>query len=153
MLYDSYCKHLLTTIYNIINDYDAANDILQETFIEAFLKLKTLIKKSSFKYWIKKIAVRKAIRYLKNMKSFDSIDNYQNIEDTSWNEDFTAEYLHKAILSLPDRVRAVFVLVEIEGYKHREVAGLLNISEGTSKSQLNYSKKILRKKLEELYNK
>ena len=61
--------------------------------------------------------------------------------------DFTAEHLEKAILSLPGQARSVFILVEIEGYRHREVAEMLKINEGTSKSQLNYAKKLLRQRL------
>lgn len=61
--------------------------------------------------------------------------------------DFTAEDLEKAVLSLPGQARSVFILVEIEGYRHREVADILNINEGTSKSQLSYAKKLLRQRL------
>ena len=55
-----------------------------------------------------------------------------------------SEYLEKAIQDLPNGYRSVFVLVEIEGYPHKEVAKMLNISEGTSKSQLFHAKKKLR---------
>ncbi len=54
------------------------------------------------------------------------------------------EYLEKAILSLPSGYRVIFLLIEVEGYKHREVAEMLNISEGTSKSQLFHAKKYLK---------
>ena len=71
--------------------------------------------------------------------------------DTSsvdWGNDaIDAAHLEKAILSLPEGARAVFVLIEVEGYTHREVAELLGVSEGTSKSQLNYAKKRLRELL------
>ncbi|HPV26758.1 MAG TPA: RNA polymerase sigma factor, partial [Bacteroidales bacterium] len=60
---------------------------------------------------------------------------------------FTAEHLEKAILSLPAQARSVFILIEVEGYKHQEVAEILGINEGTSKSQLNYAKKLLRNRL------
>ena len=60
-----------------------------------------------------------------------------------------AEYLEKAILSLPEGYRTVFILVEVEGYGHKEVGELLGISEGTSKSQLFYSKKRLREILKD----
>jgi len=64
-------------------------------------------------------------------------------------DNFTAIQLDEAIRSLPKGNRLVFMLVEVEGYKHREVAEMLNISEGTSKSQLNYAKKLLRQILKE----
>ena len=64
----------------------------------------------------------------------------------------TGNDLEKAILSLPEGARTVFLLVEVEGYRHREVAAMLNVSEGTSKSQLNYAKKLLQQQLSEFMN-
>lgn len=64
--------------------------------------------------------------------------------EVTWNNSIDGEYLEKAIFSLPQGFRMVFTLIEIEGYSHKEVANILGISEGTSKSQLFYSKKRLR---------
>jgi len=114
--------------------------------------LKDFRAESALKTWITKIAIRKSIRYLKQNKRFDSIEEQINAQANDWNGDFTAEYLEKAIQSLPERARAVFVAYSIEGYKHHEIAKMLEISEGTSKSTLNYSKKLLRVKLKELYD-
>ena len=97
------------------------------------------------------IAIRKAIRFLKRNRDFDSIDGHLDIKSEDWNGDFTAEHLDIAIKSLPEKARAVFVAYAIEGYKHKEIAEMMDISEGTSKSTLNYSKKLLRSKLKELY--
>jgi RNA polymerase sigma factor (sigma-70 family) len=65
-------------------------------------------------------------------------------------DSLTGEILDKAIRNLPDGCRAVFSLIEIEGYSHKETAVLLQISEGTSKSQLYYAKKLLQEALKEL---
>ena len=143
---------IFTTIYRIVNDYDTANDILQETFIDVFTQIGELKNKSALKSWINKIAVRKSVRYMQRTKSLDTVEKYPEIESSDWNGDFIGEDLHKAIASLPDKNRMVFLLVEVEGYKHKEVAEMMGISEGTSKSQLNYSKKLLRIKLSEIYN-
>ena len=142
---------IFTTIYRIINDYDTANDILQETFIDVFTQIDELKNINALKSWINRIAVRKSVRYMQRTKPLDTVDKYPEIESCDWNGDFIGEDLHKAIESLPDKNRMVFVLVEVEGYKHKEVAEMMGISEGTSKSQLNYSKKLLRIKLGEIY--
>jgi len=134
-----------------VNDYDAANDLLQDTFMDVFRYIKNFRAESSLKTWISTIAFRNGIRYLKKTRNFDSIDNQHHIKNEDWNGDFTAEYLDKAIQSLPDKARAIFIAYEIEGYQHNEIAELFGISDGTSKSTLNYAKKILRIKLKELY--
>lgn len=75
---------------------------------------------------------------------------WQNVEDcvgepVDWGEsEINTAHLETAVLSLPDGFRTIFVLAEIEGYTHREIAVMLNISEGTSKSQLFHAKRKLR---------
>jgi RNA polymerase sigma factor (sigma-70 family) len=69
----------------------------------------------------------------------------------AWHDSLTGEALDKAIAELPAGYRAVFCLVEVEGYAHGEVAELLGISEGTSKSQLHHAKRLLQRKLQYLY--
>ena len=97
--------------------------------------------------WLKTIVIRTAYKHLKTIKIFDELT--PSVLDTliDWGDTLDAEYLEKAIQSLPDGFRAVFVLIEIEGYTHKEVADMLNIAEGTSKSQLFYAKQKLRKML------
>ena len=151
-MFETFSKPVFTAIFRIVGDYDAANDVLQDAFLDVFRYLKDFRGDSALKTWITTIAIRKSIRYLKSTKRFDSLDEKIDKEAESWNGDFTAEYLEKAIQSLPERARAVFVAYSIEGYKHSEIAGMLGISEGTSKSTLNYAKKLLRTKLKELYD-
>lgn len=150
-LFNQFGKPVFSAIMRIVGKYDEANDILQDTFIDAFRSLKDFRADSALKTWLTTIAIRKAVRFLKQTRKFDSIDDYQNIKNEDWNGDFTAEYLEKAIQTLPDKARAVFVAYSVEGYKHFEIAEMFGISEGTSKSTLNYAKKLLRIKLKELY--
>ncbi len=150
-LYESYCNRMFTVAYRILNNRDNASDALQEAFIEVFGNIQNFRAESSLGAWIKTIVVRKALRRLKNEERYESIDTVVNTEMYDWKDGLTAEYLERAIQSLPDGARAVFTLIEIEGYSHKEVASMLNISEGTSKSQLYYSKQLLQKKLKELY--
>ena len=134
---------MFTITFRIINDYDIANDVLQEAFIQVFKDIKQFRGDSSLGAWIKTIVIRSSYKKLKKEESLNYTQFDQNGDSISWPDEMRGEDLEKAILSLADGCRAVFLLVEVEGYKHREVAELLNISEGTSKSQLNYAKKQL----------
>ena len=134
---------MFTITFRIINDYDIANDVLQEAFIQVFKDIKQFRGDSSLGAWIKTIVIRSSYKKLKKEESFNYTQFDQNGDSISWPDEMRGDDLEKAILSLADGCRAVFLLVEVEGYKHREVAELLNISEGTSKSQLNYAKKQL----------
>jgi RNA polymerase sigma factor (sigma-70 family) len=99
------------------------------------------------------IAVRKAIRHVKLRYQFVQLDELTDQQLLSVDSDsFSAEDLQKSIDSLPSGYRVVFTLIEIEGYNHKEVADILNISEGTSKSQLFHAKKALRKMLQKDYS-
>jgi RNA polymerase sigma-70 factor (ECF subfamily) len=142
-LYDRYCDAMFTIAFRIINNYDIANDALQEAFIQIFKDIKQFRGESTLGAWIKTILVRTAIKKLKKEDIFTQLEFLQNGEIISWQEEMKGEDLEKAILSLADGCRTIFLLIEVEGYKHKEVAEMLNISEGTSKSQLHYAKKQL----------
>jgi RNA polymerase sigma factor (sigma-70 family) len=143
---------MFTIAYRIINDYDNANDALQEAFIQIFKDIKQFRGESTLGAWIKTIVVRTAIKKLKKENAYSQNGIPQNGETISWPEEMRGEDLEKAIMSLADGCRAIFLLIEVEGYKHKEVAEILNISEGTSKSQLNYAKKQLQILLREYSN-
>ncbi|HFA47572.1 MAG TPA: RNA polymerase sigma factor [Bacteroidetes bacterium] len=144
-LYDKYKKAMYSLAYRVTGDYEAANDVLQDAFVKVFRGLPKFRAESTLGAWIKTIVVRTAYSYLRKEKVFlEDIDNLTNPPRVDWGHYLDTEYLEKAILSLPEGYRMVFVLVEIEGYTHKDVAKLLGISEGTSKSQLFYSKKKLR---------
>ena len=144
-LYDKYKKAMYSLSYRITGDFEAANDVLQDAFVKVFRGLPSFRGESTLGAWIKTIVVRTAYSYLRKEKMFfEDIDNLSQPLKIDWGHYLDSEYLEKAILSLPEGYRMVFVLIEIEGYTHKEVSGLLGISEGTSKSQLFYSKKKLR---------
>lgn len=149
-LFDSYKDAMYTAAYRILGNEHDASDALQETFIDVFENLSGFRFESTLGAWIKVILVRKAIRKLKFQNDFQDLNEVEHLPDDGWNLDFTADDLDKAIGSLPDSARTVFLLVEVEGFKHHEVAVMLSISTGTSKSQLHYSKMLLRKKLNAL---
>ncbi|UZD24662.1 RNA polymerase sigma factor [Algoriphagus halophytocola] len=141
---------LYSTCYRIISDEDEANDALQDSYVEIFQKLHTLKHPEALLGWMKTITVRKAIQQHKKKIHFEEIDE-RNLEPSeefdAW---FDAELLDQAIQSLPNGARSVFLIVSVEGYSHKESAQLLGISESTSKSQLNYAKTLLKKRITKL---
>ena len=149
LLYERYCDAMFTIAYRIVKDTDIANDVLQEAFIQIFRDIKQFRGNSTIGAWIKTIVVRSAIKKVKIENVFIPLESNTNGEPICWPEEMYGEDLEKAILSLPSGYRTIFLLIEVEGYKHKEVAKMLNISEGTSKSQLFYAKKQLQKLLKD----
>ena len=136
-LYDRYKDNLYTIAYRLTDDTALASDVLQETFIEAFRSLANLREHNYFHSWIRQILVRKAYRLLKKENNNESIDK---ISELRYRHSSDIEYIEKAIHMLPVKSRTVFVMMEIEGFSHKEISQALDISVGTSKSQLNYAK-------------
>jgi RNA polymerase sigma-70 factor (ECF subfamily) len=147
-LYERYCKAMYTAAYRITNDFDSANDVLQDAFIKIFKALPRFRRESTLGAWIKTIVVRTALSHIKRNIKFEPLEQNVREEAINWGHRLDIEYLERAIHALPTGYRAVFVLIEIEGYPHKEVAEMLGISVGTSKSQLYHAKKRLRASLE-----
>jgi RNA polymerase sigma-70 factor (ECF subfamily) len=137
---------MYTLAYRITGDFDDANDVLQDAFLEVFRHLDQFRGEATLGAWIKQIVVRKSTKKKR-------VVVWQNAEEETgeiinWGEDeINVAHLETAIFGLPDGFRTVFVLAEVEGYTHREIAVMLNISEGTSKSQLFHAKRKLRNML------
>lgn len=148
-LYERYKNAMFTTALRITGNRDDAHDVLQDAFLDIFQSIEEFRFESTLGSWIKTFVVRKAIRQLKKNHINDSLETIEKLVDNSSFDSIDGQYLEKAILALPDSARAVFLLIEVEGYKHAETAEILGTSEGTTKSQLNYAKKLLRKKLSE----
>lgn len=148
-LYDRYKKAMYTVAYRITSDFELANDVLQEAFVKIFRNLHKFRRESTLGAWIKTIVVRTALSRIKREKPTEELTAQHTEGMIDWGDFMQAEYLEKAIQSLPDGYRAVFVMIEVEGYAHKEVAEMLGISVGTSKSQLFYAKKKLREMLKD----
>lgn len=146
-LYDQYRRAMFTLAYRITGDFDVAAEVLQDAFLQVFKSLNSFRQESTLGAWIKTIVVRTAYRHLKSKVVFEELPPQYSETQIDWGDFLNIEYLEKAIQSLPDGFRTVFTLIEIEGFSHREVAEILGISEGTSKSQLFYAKKKLREML------
>lgn len=148
-LYDRYKDAMFTTSYRMMGDFELAEDVLQEAFVKVFRALPKFRKESTLGAWIKTIVVRTALSKLKKKDFTEPLEDYHTNQHADWSNHLDAEYLEKAIQALPDGYRSVFLLIEVEGYAHKEVAEMLGISVGTSKSQLFYAKKKLRASLSE----
>lgn len=134
------------------NEVDA-EDNLHDAFITIFQKIKTFKGKGSFEGWMKRITIFKAIDKYKEIKPVAIEINNDLLEDTvevENDEDLSIDQLLKLIQELPDQYRLVFNLYQLDGYSHKEIASLLNISEGTSKSNYHRAKLTLREKINEL---
>lgn len=140
---------MFSTTYRILNNYENAQDALQDAFIQVFRDIRQFRGTSTLGAWIKTIVVRSALHKLRTEKRLEL-----ELLDSSFEESFVpvpeylnSEYLEKAILTLPDGCRTVFLLVEVEGYSHAETAKMLNVTTGTSKSQLFHARKLLKQRL------
>lgn len=152
-LYQRYKTAMFSSAMRILgDDRGLAQDALQEAFVQVFQHLADFRQQSTLGAWIKVIVVRRALLILRREQRMEVYDQDRHPEPlVPWHDNLTGEALHKAINELSAGYRAVFCLVEVEGYTHREVAEMLNITEGTSKSQLYHAKRLLQRKLQYLY--
>lgn len=150
ILYDRYSSAMYTLAYRVTNNFELAQDVLQEAFIKVFKSLGQFRRESTLGAWIKTIVVRTALSKIRREPVSVELDQNTTGNLIDWGNHLDVEYLEKAIQSLPAGYRAIFVLIEVEGYSHKEAADSLGISVGTSKSQLFYAKKRLREKITEI---
>jgi RNA polymerase sigma factor (sigma-70 family) len=153
ILYDLFKRRLLGLCRRYARNREEAQDMLQETFIKIFTRIEQLESPEKIESWMKSIAVRTAINHYHKTKSHDLVfSNTEMVaEDTnSYNpviESLSDELLVNIVNELPDGCRVVFNLFAIEGYSHAEIAELLKVSEGTSRSQFYHAKFLVREKL------
>jgi len=131
-----------------------SEDILQDAFIKIFTNLHRLDDNQAFVSWSYRIVVNTSISYLRKAKnqrqksvSLESVKDFVGEDTSGEHEDMKKTTIKEALKELPPGLRSVFILHDVQGFKHREVAEILNCSEGTSKSQLFKAREKLRKKL------
>ena len=150
-LYKQYSKAMYNIASRFLNNKMDAEDILQESFITAFNRLGELKNRDAFGSWLKRIVINKCISQQRRRKfEFEDIDDYKFEDGSELDEsmpDIDPALVHTAIKELPDKGRAVLVLRALEGYKHQEIAEILNISVSTSKTQYSRSLALLNRKL------
>jgi RNA polymerase sigma-70 factor (ECF subfamily) len=158
-LYKLYSKAMYNIAYRITNNELDAEDVLQESFVNAFKSINSYRGTASVGAWLKRIVINNSITVVKKRKTaLVPIEDYGEYAEVPDNSDDDMLYLNvdrirNAVQRLPDGYRVVFSLYLMEGYDHKEIASILKISESTSKSQYNRSKKKLQKILsEEVYD-
>lgn len=153
-IYKLYSTAMLNICYRVLGNQEEAEDVLQEAFVSAFKHISSYQGKASFGAWLKKIVVNKAISYLRKqqVELVELEDHFEPVLDDDFEDIDLAmkvDTIREAIQKLPNGFRVVFSLYLLEGYDHKEISDILEISESTSKSQYNRAKKKLRELLKE----
>jgi RNA polymerase sigma factor (sigma-70 family) len=151
-LYRRYSGILFSICLKYSPNYVEAEDSLQDAFITIFKKIAQFKDKGSFEGWMKRITVNTVLQKYRKKRVFD-IHREDQIEDeaddVSIDDDgIPLDYLLEIIQQLPDRYRLVFTMYVLDDYQHKEIAEMLGISDGTSKSNLARARAILQSKIE-----
>lgn len=155
VLYDRYSKAMFNTALRIVGKTADAEDVLQESFTDAFLQLSSFKHKSTFGAWLKQIVVFKSINFLKTQRlSFVDMEMAENNipEEEPVDEAeivYAIETVRENMKQLPDGYRTVLSLYLFEGYDHEEIAQILDIAESTVRSQYIRAKQKLLQLLKE----
>ena len=148
-LFELYYAYGMSIALRYARNKRDAEEIMNDAFMKVFLKIETYDSKYEFKKWFRRILINVAIDYLRKYKLYQSeYDDSHILVQSTTNvglEDMLYEDLLQTIQQLPDGYRNVFNLYAIDGYKHREIAEILKITIGTSKSNYARGKVILQK--------
>jgi RNA polymerase sigma factor (sigma-70 family) len=157
ILYDKFSPKMYGVCLRYAGNEDDASDILQEGFIKVFKNLSKFRGEGSFEGWIRRIFVNTSIEHFrKKVKLYNVTEVQENtIEDTNLDalDMLAAKDIINIINELSPGYKAVFNMHVIEGYSHQEIADIMGITEGTSKSQLARAKGVLKKLVEARLNK
>ncbi|QEE48272.1 RNA polymerase sigma factor [Flavobacterium alkalisoli] len=153
-IYSKYSPKMLGVCRQYIKDLQQAEDIMITAFMKVFTNLKNFEHKGSFEGWIRRIMVNECISYLRVQKKISFLEDEYYVESTAdtIESQLSADDIQCMIDALPEGYKMVFNLYVIEGYKHQEIAKMLGINEGTSKSQLSHARKMLQEKINKQKN-
>lgn len=152
MLYAMFGPKMFIVCLRYAKNKEEAEEILQEGFLKAFRFLHQFKNEGSLEGWIRKIMVNCALQKLRNRSKMAPVISIESYHEAFAFENFTesnitSKELLKLVVLLPPAYKAVFNLFVFEGYKHREIAEILGISEGTSKSNLADARAFLQKQM------
>ena len=149
-IYQLYAGKLFALSLKYSRNYQEAQDNLQNGFITIFNKIEQYNFKGSFEGWLKRIVINTVLQTYreKNVLNLITEEIIDEVEIEVDDEQVSLEFLLKLIQELPNRYRLVFNLYVLDEYSHREIANMMGISEGTSKSNLSRARIILRDKIE-----
>ena len=153
-LYRLYAAKLFGVCLKYSSSRQEAEDNLQDGFVTIFEKISQYKNEGSFEGWMKRILINTALQKHRQQKVYGitNEDYLQQEEVEVETEDLSVDFLLECVQSLPDRYRQVFNLYVMDGHSHKEIAELLKISEGTSKSNLARARMALKDKIERKQN-
>jgi len=151
-IYSRFSPKMLSACRQYIKDIQLAEDVMITAFMKVFTNLNKFENKGSFEGWIRRIMVNECISYLRVQKKVKFTEDEIYVEESfnAIDSKFSTDQIQFLIDALPDGYRMVFNLYAIEGYKHNEIAKMLGINEGTSKSQLSHARKMLQTQINTL---
>ncbi len=153
VLFEMHSPKMLSVCRYYIKDIQQAEEAMLNGFYKVFKSLKSYKGDGSFEGWVRRIMIRESISYLRQKKSVEFVsdeDVSTNAYSNSIQTNLEINDIQKLIDNLPEGYRIVFVMYAIEGYKHHEISELLNISQGTSKSQLFKARKMLQEQIKKI---
>lgn len=149
-IYGLYAKAMLNTAYRITSNIEDAEDVLQESFVSAFKNIHSFRGDASFGAWLKRIVINRAINLTRKQVILETEEEESTFDP--FNDERTdselVEKVKAAILELLSGFRQVFSLYCMEGYDHKEIAEILQITESTSKTQYKRAKERIKKMIE-----
>ena len=151
-IYEKHAPKMLGVCRQYIKDLQFAEDVMLGGFLKVFKKLDSFKFNGSFEGWIRRIMIRESISYVRKQQFVvydDELYERNEAETNIISTDMDIEHLQMLIDALPEGYKMVFVLYVVEGYKHQEIADILQISLSTSKSQLYKARKMLQEKLKQ----
>ena len=144
-LFEQFSPKMLGVCRQYIKNIHDAEEVMLHAFMKVFQYIGQFNHDGSFEGWIRKIMIRECISFLRQKKELTFVEDVNpNLLKKLHNEQYHSEDYQTLIDALPNGCKHIFVLYAIEGYKHHEIAEMLHISAGTSKSQLAYARKILK---------
>lgn len=153
-LYEKYARLMFGICLRYTSDEETAKDLLQEGFIKVFNHIHSFQDKGSFEGWLKRIFINQALENIRkskvNLQMSDNIQDIPDVVDNNTEElvyDLSEADLLQMIRELPKGYATIFNLYAIEDLSHKEIARMLNISEGTSRSQYVRARQILQEKV------
>ncbi|WP_435135472.1 RNA polymerase sigma factor [Formosa sp. A9] len=154
-LYTLYASKLFSICLKYSRNQAEAKDNLQDAFLTIFSKISQFNHSGSFEGWLKRITINTVLQRYREKGVFDIIneeliDQVIEVED---HDSISIDFLLRLIQTLPNRYRLVFNLYVLDGHSHKDIAKMLNISVGTSKSNLARARQILKEKIENYYAK
>ena len=153
-IYERFNRPLFNLIYRYTANREIAEDLLQDVFLKIFTNLQTLRKTETFTGWMYRIAINTCFGYLRASKiqhqrtiALNDVKGGFGDDTFKPSDKFMRKSLDNAIHSLPSRMKTVFLLHDVQGFKHEEIAPMLGCSVGTSKSQLFKARMKIRERL------